>query len=73
MKMWQWVFSTAVAGITAGATIVTLWGSLVYSSTQGKALEVQVETLEQRQREDIAHIRYRIDEIYKILIRKRND
>ena len=75
LKMWQWIAATAVSSVTAGITILTFIGNLVYTNAQGKALEDKVARLEVRlemneiqTRNDVAHIRNRIDEIYKILV-----
>ena len=75
VKIWEWVAGTLVSSITAGITIITFIGNLVYTNAQGKALEDKVSRLESRlevsevqTRNDLSHIRDRIDEIYKLLV-----
>jgi hypothetical protein len=80
MKMWQWLVATSVSGITAGIAIVSFLQGLVYTNVQGKAIEDRVQTIESKikenellQREDITHIRDRMDEIYKLIVRNRSN
>lgn len=80
MKLWQWMTATSISGIMMGIAIITFFQSVVYSRAQGQAVEVRMNQLEMRltnneraQRDDLSHIRDKIDEIYQILTHRKNE
>lgn len=79
MGVTQWIVSTAIAGISMALGLGTYVRATVYTREEGSAIEQKVrevtrhqELSDKEQREDLGHMRDKIDDIYEILIEARD-
>jgi hypothetical protein len=75
MGLTQWIVSTAIAGVSMAIGMGSYVRATVYSRDEGQAVEQKVKDVashqalsDQQQREDLTHMRDKIDDIYELLI-----